>query len=428
MTKRSPDERLQPPPPPRAREAMVTIDLDSQVGPVAAETLTVLPHKVGMELPFRTTPPRPSEPPPAPSVPPPAPPLPPHDATSVSRTRSVPPPSAAAPSQPLASARPAASPGGSPWIGARLRPAEVPLPSTPTEVAPPAMLSADGASNSPNTLAVRRSEPRISDGPLDGQHLEWLGCRAEKAGRVRAGWHELLEEAGERSAADQLRAAFEPVSAPSPSEARRTCHRVLVAGSCHALSLLKRVWPGERSTDDEEPPLRLVTGELRLAFDELETLRATVSAVAPHLDDDEALAKAVAPAKRMLEDPSLQGSRDAASDLASRIRVACQQSSVIEDAVVARRVERTLVEARAYAYRSVLGAKWARAVLVHDGVAVTCYVPEALAATLPLYASFSARVIGEILPRQDHDEESAVAIAVVALGRLIERGDDGWNC
>ncbi|MBM4357009.1 MAG: hypothetical protein FJ096_02760 [Deltaproteobacteria bacterium] len=423
MAKRSPDERLLPPPPPRARGAMVTIDLDSHAAALDSETIAVHPARQANEppLPFRSASGRPSEPPPSAVAPQPAPSA---EVTPAATPRSVAPPANALAPAPMPARTILGGPGASPWLGARLRPSDAPLPPTSTEVAPPALLSVEAPATGRAAQPGRRVDSTIASGPLQGQILDWIGCRNERASRVREVWAELLAEPEAGSMADQLRAAFEP-GPPSPSQARKWCHRVLAAGSCDDLAGLKRQLRSAATAAVEgEPPLRLVTGELRFTFDELETLRATVAAVAPHLEDDEALAKAVVPAKRMLEDRSLQGSRDAASDLVSRLRLACQESAVVEDPVVLRRVERTLVEARAFSYRNLLGAKWARALLVREGVSVTCYVPEAIAAILPLYASFPARVIGEIFPRQDHDEESAVAIVVVALGRLIEKGDD----
>lgn len=288
------------------------------------------------------------------------------------------------------------------------------------------MLDTVGAAHAFERSALpARPLPKLGAGPLDGQLLEFIGVRSDKAARILTEWRDLVEESGERPITDQLRAAFEPSSAPSTTDARRWSQRVLGNGSCVELPALRGLLRNAMSNEAADAsPIRLLTGELRVAFDELETLRATVAAVAPHLEEDESLAKAVAPAKRVLEDSALQGSRDAASDLTSRIRKACQESSAVDDSVVARRVERKLVEGRSYSRRNVFGEKWVRCSLVREGASVTCYLPESIASTMPLYANFPVRVIGEIHPRQDHDEESSVALTVVALGRLIEKGDD----
>jgi hypothetical protein len=80
-----------------------------------------------------------------------------------------------------------------------------------------------------------------------------------------------------------------------------------------------------------------------------------------------------------------------------------------------------LLDRRGYKRRSFLDAEWLRAELVIGSgeTPIPTYLPAHLAQKLPLLASFHARVILEVLPRQDHREESPIATRVVALARLL---------
>ncbi|MBM4377293.1 MAG: hypothetical protein FJ095_19610 [Deltaproteobacteria bacterium] len=430
MAKRGPEEGLRPPPLPRAREAMVTIDLGSHVAAMDGETLTALPAKTAAEpaLPFRTMPAlTPSDLPPAPrqSAPPPAPLAPSSLLPSRVAMSSPAPPSAA----PLAAAPPSPAPmstavGPSPWAGPRARHVDATLALSSADVAPPALLNSAPGPARPRTA----SDSALPSGSLSRHLVECLAHRAELASRLRARWRELTEEpTSSPSAADQLRAAFEPTAPPtvSPATLRRWCIRILSRASCTPHHDLRKILRDSLEGEGEaEAPLSLVTGELQLAFDELETLKATVAAAAPYVGEDEELGKVVTQARELLGSGALLGSRDSAKELIARVRRATVASEVVDDVEIGRRVERTLIAERAYARRTVLGGKRLAATLVRDGATVTCYLPEAMAESLPLYAVFPARVVGEVFHRQDQDEESVVALLVGVLGRLIEKGDD----
>lgn len=428
MSKRGPDAGQRPPVPPRAREAMVTLDLGAHLTALEAETLTELPAKSPQEppLPFRSSPPRPSEAPSAllPSaaqLPSPSPLVSSAPPAALSTSVLLPPRSTAAP---LSTASPPVSQGASPWAGARVRPTDLPLAPSTGDLAPPAML----ASDAPPSRVARKSDPALPSAALTRHLIECTALRPDVGPRLRANWPEFTDEAAPApSMADQLRAAFDPPApeAPTPATVRRWSLRVMTRGTCsRANELRKALSASLQAEDDGEPPMRLATGELRLAFDELETLKATVAAAASHGEDDEAVAAAVAKGKAFLGDAALQKSRDAAAELTLRIRRATVEAASVDDGEIRRRVERTLVGDRAYSKRTLFGAKHLRASLVRDGEVVACYLPESMADALPLYAAFSARVIGEVFHRQDQDEESPVALLVGVLGRLIEKGDE----
>ncbi len=404
--KRGPEVRLRPPPPP-VREPMATIDLDPSEsdGDTKAFSHASVNASAQPPLPFRASrvPPRSEEPASLPVFLPSAP-L--HVDSKASPT-----------------SKPPSNPGLSPWAGLRARLSEPLMAPSSMGVLPPDLLSCE----SPAVRPASKSESSLIAKPARTPDLEFLACRKEFVPRIEGTWRALRDEPAASTASDQLRAAFEPGPAPaSVAQAKKWCLRVMARGtaaSAKDVGRELRVSLGALAEASPDLPLCLLSGELVLAFDEFETLKATVAAVASQLAADENLATAVAAARPLLEDKTLQGSREAAVDATACIRLACNQSSVIDDAVIGQRVERALIQSRAYSRRTLFAAKWVRCRVVHDGVAQATYLTESMAATLPLYARFSARVIGEIHPRQDQDEESAAAICVVALGRLIEKDD-----
>ena len=426
MTKRSADVRVPPLPPRRA--PMVTIELDRSDPPEETGAFSLAEGNPSGEhsLPFR-----PSRPP----------------TPSGSMSVAVVAPEAPEDGASLpSSSKPPSNPGASPWAvprpagstsanvapravldtpaaaALRLSRREVALPPASDEVPPPPLLSNDAASS----RAEGYRESGLTGGPLTRHGLEFIGCRQEFLPRIAGVWRTLADAPSQPSATDQLRAAFEPPSAqPSLAHAKNWSLRVMARGTCSTASELRGLSRRSlQSHADADLPLCLLTGDLDLAFDELETLKATIAAAAAHLAEDDALAKAVALARPLVEDKTLQGSREVALAFAARIRAVCEESSLIDDGVVGQRVLRALVESRAYSRRTLFGAKWVRCTLARDGVATVAYIADSMASLLPLYATFPARIIGEIHPRQDHCEASAEAVCVVALGRLIEKGDE----
>ncbi len=177
----------------------------------------------------------------------------------------------------------------------------------------------------------------------------------------------------------------------------------------------------ERSLDDPndlELPLFLVAGELRPTLDEVEALRAAVAVAQPLGGNDKRLAAAVAIAVDALAAPS-PPLRQTAVALHRQIETALGQLS-LPPRYLAEQVEHSLLTNRRYRKPTILGANRIRAELSSSsGATYPAYLPDELCLRLPMLTSFPVVALVELHPREDASEQSADALLVSALGRIV---------
>ena len=170
------------------------------------------------------------------------------------------------------------------------------------------------------------------------------------------------------------------------------------------------------------PPLVLVPGELSFPFDELETLKATVTAVTPLIAGDKKLKETVDTVNELLKTPWLQSSSGVAEGLTLRVKEAFAQGNrMLPPSYLDTHTDRMLLEQRHYQKRTVFGELWIRSVLLPAGSQqpMPAYLPESLAKKLPMFQRFKARLIAEAHMQQDEYENHPAALKVVALGRVV---------
>lgn len=170
------------------------------------------------------------------------------------------------------------------------------------------------------------------------------------------------------------------------------------------------------------PPLVLVPGELSFPFDELETLKATVTAVTPLIAGDKKLKETVDTVNELLKTPWLQSSSGVAEGLTLRVKEAFAQGNrMLPPSYLDTHTDRMLLEQRHYQKRTVFGEIWIRSVLLPAGSQqpMPAYLPESLAKKLPMFQRFKARLIAEAHMQQDEYENHPAALKVVALGRVV---------
>ena len=169
-------------------------------------------------------------------------------------------------------------------------------------------------------------------------------------------------------------------------------------------------------------PLLLVAGELSIDFDELETLKAVVSVATPLAAADEDLKAAVDQATGYLAVPGLVSSPDVAQSLTSRIREAFAKGKrAVPGTYLDTESERALLERRAYQKRNVFGGPHLRVLFFFSGssTGVPTYLPEALAAKLPLYRRLPVRLIADVVFQADQYETHSTALKAGAITRVI---------
>ncbi|MEP7126576.1 MAG: DUF2169 domain-containing protein [Byssovorax sp.] len=177
------------------------------------------------------------------------------------------------------------------------------------------------------------------------------------------------------------------------------------------------------AAEDEGPPataLVLAGGDLELCLDEVATLEAVVVAASSLGASDKKLKDALDLAAEMLKTP-LRGMPEVAETLSARIREAWTKANrSLPAGYVGAGVERVLLEQRRYQQRELLDGAWIRALLSGGGLdgPVPAYLPATIAKRLPLFKRISARMLAEVVWQQDQHESCAIALRVVALGRL----------
>jgi hypothetical protein len=181
---------------------------------------------------------------------------------------------------------------------------------------------------------------------------------------------------------------------------------------------------GDAVADDGTftPPLVLVSGELSFPFDELETLKATVTAVSPLIAGDKKLKETVDTVNELLKTPWLSSSSGVAERLTQQVKDAFAQGNrMLPPSYLETHTERMLLEQRHYQKRTVFGEPWIRSVLLPSGsgTPMPAYLPEALAKKLPMFQRFKARIVAEAHMQQDEYENHPAALKVVALGRVV---------
>ena len=169
------------------------------------------------------------------------------------------------------------------------------------------------------------------------------------------------------------------------------------------------------------PPLVLVSGELFFPFDELETLKATVTAVTPLVAGDKRLKDTLDVVNELLQTPWLGSSTTVAENLTARVKEAFSAGNrMLPASYLDQHTERMLLEQRHFQKRTVFGDLRLRTLLTPErsSAQVPTYLPEPLTKQLPMFQRFRARLLCEVHMQQDQYESHPVALRAVALGRV----------
>ncbi|MEM6789221.1 MAG: hypothetical protein AAF715_16990 [Myxococcota bacterium] len=208
--------------------------------------------------------------------------------------------------------------------------------------------------------------------------------------------------------------------APSPrSVYGAALRRGPVSGDLAALALA--VDEALRDEASPPPPLALVQGTLRLGFDARRELTAVSALARTIAQAHKPVADELAHADRLIE-ADVVADGGVLRRMTERIHAAWRQSNrSLPDDYIAASSRRSLLLERAYDRVPLRDAVWLRGeVTRHDhgkGRAMVAYLPEATAGLLPLCLSFPARLVVEVLPRQDDSEGATLALFVLGIAR-----------
>jgi hypothetical protein len=237
--------------------------------------------------------------------------------------------------------------------------------------------------------------------------------------RARAAWKKLLAGAGPP---DEESAARER---SKEAKELRDAFVVLAHGDASDAAGLEAALDAAIAGAMFSPPLVLVGGDVTLAFDERESLKATVGLVAPFAGSDKKLKEQCDTTRELLESPWLETGSAGMEALAASLREAFAKAprGGITPGSIEAQCERILLERRRFSKRTLLGEEWVRALFTPEGAEqpVPLYLPEAAAKQLPMFARFRARLLAELRLQLDQNETTDCALRAVAIGRLVAR-------
>ncbi|MDC0748370.1 DUF2169 family type VI secretion system accessory protein [Polyangium mundeleinium] len=277
----------------------------------------------------------------------------------------------------------------------------------------------DGSSSPSPAVSPR---PYTHRGPSrDVVDLIWYDPKAAPKMREHPSWKLLLDKKPEPRDLD-----FDdepPPEEPPDVRDRKDVFAVLTRGATTDAEGIQEAI-GDAVADDGTftPPLVLVSAELTFPFDELETLKATVTAVSPLIAGDKKLKETVDTVNELLKTPWLSSSSGVAERLTQQVKDAFAQGNrMLPPSYLDSHTERMLLEQRHYQKRTVFGEPWIRSVLVPAGSQslMPAYLPESLTKKLPMFQRFKARIVAEAHMQQDEYENHPAALKVVALGRVV---------
>ena len=277
------------------------------------------------------------------------------------------------------------------------------------------------ASSSPSPAVSPRTTYSHRGPSRDVVDLIWYDPKAAPKMREHPSWKLLLDKKPEPRDLD-----FDdepPPEEPPDVRERKDVFAVLTRGATTDAEGIQEAI-GDAVADDGTftPPLVLVSAELTFPFDELETLKATVTAVSPLIAGDKKLKETVDTVNELLKTPWLSSSSGVAERLTQQVKDAFAQGNrMLPPSYLDTHTERMLLEQRHYQKRTVFGEPWIRSVLIPAGSSspMPAYLPESLTKKLPMFQRFKARIVAEAHMQQDEYENHPAALKVVALGRVV---------
>ena len=284
-----------------------------------------------------------------------------------------------------------------------------------TPVAPPASVDAPAAA--PAIRPAPRGMPAREVTDLLWYDPEYLGKI-----RKKPSWKEIFEEIAPK----KVEIGFDDEEPPPPPQEEldsRDLFGVLTRGHPVDTQGVDEAI-GDAVEDDGtfRPPLILIAGDLSFPFDELEMLKATVTAVSPLIAGDKKLKETVDTVNELMKTTWTQGSGTVAESLTQRVKEAFAQGNrMLPASYLDSHTERILMEQRHYQRRTVFGAVFIRSLLSAFGTQtpIPTYIPDSLSKKLPMFQRLKVRLICEAQGQQDQFESHPSALRVVVLGRVL---------
>lgn len=276
-------------------------------------------------------------------------------------------------------------------------------------VEPPAPL----LSNDETALLVQRA-PIV---------LVWLDRKSLPRITRKPAYQSILE-ALEQEAVDPD--ADDPALSKDPTEIQDKAHALEILARAKPLRFHQLVASLERASKRRgqvAAPIERCDGELSLAFDEFELLRATMATTRLSGTGNDPLLAALKQGSDFFDIPGHSFAPAMATLHTNKIREAfMMQPSTFPKDQLDTFVHRGLAEQRKYHLRRVFGGKYLRGLLQMEDQRrpVPVYLPAALEEDLPLLSRFAVSLLVEVHLPIDAFDEQPIALKAVAMARRVE--------
>ena len=293
---------------------------------------------------------------------------------------------------------------------------------------PPLTVGQSTAQPMPASAPTAPSAPIVAATPAPAQswagktlQLVWFDPECLPSVHRKPAFQPILRALEKRAVDPEL---DDPTRARDPAtiEDRRDIFEVIARGSAlDEPALNQALERGARDDGKLVPPLVLLDGEVRMFFDEIEMLRATLTIAAVFSSGDDALKTAIADAREFLRTPDLRSPPSVTEGYITRVQEAMKRAKrATTPGYLDEQTERVLVEARQYQRRTVYGAPHLRA-QIQIGNATRpwpLYIPEAAANRLPMFARFTARILAEAGVQENQYEAHPGSLRAAAIARV----------
>ncbi len=314
----------------------------------------------------------------------------------------------------VAAVVPAAPAIESPWA----RGAPPPIVPEPVHAQMPAVQPVpEAAPPKPAPEPAPRPAPQVAAAPLQ---LAWFEAASLPALRRDPRFSPILDALEDRPLDGDL---DDPSAAPDKADVdeRREVFEILArGGAVGEEGVLSALAAAARDDGRIVQPIVLVAGELVFAFDEIEALKATMTAASPYAGADLEAKAILDLAKEFLGSPGQPSAPAVAEGLATRIRETFEKRAAVPAGFLDAQAARALLQGRHHQRRALLGGLHARA-LFHTGAGqpIPTYLHEDAAAKLPAADRIRARMLAFVHPALDQNEACPAALRAAAVGIVV---------
>jgi len=264
-----------------------------------------------------------------------------------------------------------------------------------------------------------RPEPTFAQLPaaaVDSLHLVWFAREIVPAVRKDPRWSTLLDGLDQRPLDADL---DDPDLAADVADLdeRREVFEILARGGAIGEDGVAAALAGAVREDGQfVQPLVLIAGELVFPFDEIEALKAMISAAAPHVGADSQAKALLDVAKELLGWPGQLLAAAVAEGLTTRIRDTFEKRSLLTGGFLDAQIGQALLRGRHHQRRRVFGGLHVRASFKGGGrPGIPAYLDCRGAAKLPAGERVRARMLVFVHPTLERSERHDTALRVVAL-------------